>query len=38
MLTLLDTLAHKRMYHFSTHPQEEYFPENEYTTALEFYL
>ncbi|CAF4923089.1 unnamed protein product, partial [Rotaria magnacalcarata] len=25
MLTLLDTLAHKRMYHFSTHPQEEYF-------------
>ncbi|CAM4836615.1 unnamed protein product [Rotaria magnacalcarata] len=38
MLTLLDTLAHKRMYHFSTHPQEEYFHVDEYTTALEFYL
>ena len=38
MLTLLDTLAYKRMYHFSTHPQEEYFHEDEYKIALEFYL
>ncbi|CAF5076301.1 unnamed protein product, partial [Rotaria socialis] len=38
MLTLLDTLAHKRMYHFSTHPQEETLYEDEYKIALEFYL
>ncbi|CAF2146780.1 unnamed protein product [Rotaria magnacalcarata] len=38
MLTLLDQLAYKRMYHFSTHPQEETLYEDEYKIALEFYL
>ncbi|CAF1506865.1 unnamed protein product, partial [Adineta steineri] len=38
MLTLLHQLAYKRMYHFSTHPQEETLYEDEYKIALEFYL
>lgn len=38
MLSLINQLAHKRMHHFSANVQEELLHEDEYQTALEFYL
>ncbi|CAM2723375.1 unnamed protein product [Rotaria socialis] len=38
LLTLVDRLAHRRMYHFSTNAQHEYLSLEEYKVALEFYL
>ena len=38
LLTMIDQMAYKRMYHFATNVQEEMLHEDEYKIALEFYL